>query len=608
MPRRAASALRPYTAAEVLALAPFAWWKAGDLALADGAAVASWSDASGNGRTLTQATELKKPAYSAGAINGLAAVRFSAADVDALATGAFTALAAPVTVFAVVKAPTSTPGATMYVMGGSSSGARRDIFYTTGRAFGAIGGASLSSTVTAPADTPAIVSAVFDGASSGIRHDAIGFTGDTGAQSPTLVVIGARNGQTASFNGWIGEVVYFAAHLTPAQIQRIERYLSKKWGIALSQPGVFYVDAGAGSDTNNTGRSASSPLATVAKASSLLGSAAGEIRLAAAATRESWVYTGAAARTVAPAVSGAEWEWYGSERHTSGWAAAGGGVYSKAVTGYAVTLVNVRVVSDLDASGFWTTLTPNTATPTTPAAGQFGFSGGVIYVHLTGDVDPNTKTIEAAKYDYAIFTSGAGVVAVVGGNVYMGNRAGIGCGSTGTDGKVIGVDVDAFYGGDLGCWATRADATYMRLTRCKGKRGMNDGFNVHGTAARAVEMTLTDCEGLHNFDEGASNHDDTVLNVIGGHYDDNVSGGGITAVDSAVAHISGGATCDRNRSAGPAVADQGGISFYDTTTSGSVDGASCRDNIGSGIFVKPGAAVTVDNLVSTGNTLPDTLP
>lgn len=68
---------------------PIGWWKAADLALADGTAVSSWTDASGNSRTLTQATGANQPVLKTAITPaGGKVVRFDGAN-DVLKTAAF---------------------------------------------------------------------------------------------------------------------------------------------------------------------------------------------------------------------------------------------------------------------------------------------------------------------------------------------------------------------------------------------------------------------------------------------------------------------------------------------------------------------------------------
>lgn len=65
---------------------PVAWLKADAITgLANGAAVATWTDASGNGFNATQNTSTRRPTYLTGAINGLPVVRFNASNTNYLA-------------------------------------------------------------------------------------------------------------------------------------------------------------------------------------------------------------------------------------------------------------------------------------------------------------------------------------------------------------------------------------------------------------------------------------------------------------------------------------------------------------------------------------------
>ncbi|HDX1996924.1 TPA: hypothetical protein ACS9HG_004308, partial [Escherichia coli] len=84
------------------------------------------------------------------------------------------------------------------------------------------------------------------------------------------------------------------------------------------------------------------------------------------------------------------WYTFGSEKHISGWTQSGQ-IWRKTL-GYtsvlqAVVTTMAETVGDRD--DFFFKLVQNTATPTTPAAGEYGYSGGVIYVRLPDDSSPN---------------------------------------------------------------------------------------------------------------------------------------------------------------------------------------------------------------------------
>lgn len=68
-------------------LAGLVWWpRAESLALADGAAVSTFTDASGSANPLIQNTTARKPTYVASGLNGLPVVRFGAATADFMDT------------------------------------------------------------------------------------------------------------------------------------------------------------------------------------------------------------------------------------------------------------------------------------------------------------------------------------------------------------------------------------------------------------------------------------------------------------------------------------------------------------------------------------------
>lgn len=82
-----------------------AWYKADAIeGLADGAAITTWVDSSGNSRDLTQSNAAKRPTYKTNIQNGQPVVRWAAS--REMETSAFS-VAAPFTAFAVGNFPSS---------------------------------------------------------------------------------------------------------------------------------------------------------------------------------------------------------------------------------------------------------------------------------------------------------------------------------------------------------------------------------------------------------------------------------------------------------------------------------------------------------------------
>ncbi len=85
------------------------WYRAAALNLADGSAVASWTDSSGNASAAANATTTAQPAYIANQLNGKPVVRF--ATDDALQTGAIDLSAVQkMSIFTVYKQTAATGG------------------------------------------------------------------------------------------------------------------------------------------------------------------------------------------------------------------------------------------------------------------------------------------------------------------------------------------------------------------------------------------------------------------------------------------------------------------------------------------------------------------
>lgn len=79
------------------------------------------------------------------------------------------------------------------------------------------------------------------------------------------------------------------------------------------------------------------------------------------------------------------------ETHTSGWSFVSGNTYSKVISKANVYYVRLTAGAQ---QGTYPILFKNTTTPTTPGAGEFGYSGSTIYVNL--GADPNTHTLSVS--------------------------------------------------------------------------------------------------------------------------------------------------------------------------------------------------------------------
>lgn len=217
-----------------------AWYDASDAATLTvaGGKVSAWTDKSGNGKTLTQATSGSQPSLITAAQNGRDVVRFTASD-DFMANASVTLGA--VTFIAVVKATAAgiivehgtnantTAGTFLYSTVGSTM--------VTRRSTRSVKDASPSTWLTSPASAAKVVF-VQDGTHAGLKlykngtevttATAGGLSTDIGTGSVSASLnVGARAGGTFGFSGDICELFVMSAAITSDERSRIETYLGR---------------------------------------------------------------------------------------------------------------------------------------------------------------------------------------------------------------------------------------------------------------------------------------------------------------------------------------------------------------------------------------------
>lgn len=603
---------------------PDAWGRASSLVGADGSRISSWADALGSGFAFDQATAGKRPAIDRGEINGKDAVRFDAARGDHLRwTGS--ALSGPRTVVLVVKPVDVAPSDTQYVFEGSS-GQRQGIAYSTARSWLPVASTSGGVTKAQLGGEPVVLAAVFDGANSRMRMSGTDRTGDTGAiTSPVALVLGADQFEARGFDGWIAEWLIWHEALTVPRLRRVEVSLGAYYGISLARSNIYWVDSAVGEATHS-GTLPSSPypgLAYVELDHTAAADATVYVKAPSATPlREELFWDKTANVAIRPWTEGEPWHIHGSISYESGWSAEGGGVYSRVIDGHSNTqALYAWAPTLLDADGNATLMRRDTNTPTSPPDGAWGYVPislifpfqGTAYVHLPGGINPNSHTIEITARSTCITARLSGPTITL--HEVIGRYATLGCFraggvAEGDGGTIVGIDSEAWYGGQSGGWQTLGYYEAMTLTRCKGMAAVNDGFNIHGFTGVDGLVTLTNCEAGYNRDEGYSCHDDTVSVMTGGRLHHNDSGGA-THVNNAIVTMTG-VEMDRNQRNNPGsgvVGDSGGVNYLDTT-SGTVAGCHVHHNPDEGIVVAATANVAVrDNTSGTaaGNGLPDNL-
>lgn len=254
--------LRAYFAAKYTLGAPIAsfapsdlsgllgWYKADSLALSDGAAVSAWTDSSGAGHNLAQATGGSQPTYHTAQLNGLPAVTFDGT-ADHMTTSAFASPTAGCTVIAVLK---QTPANAYRMLFNHAAQATWATPYARvaarlsddagGGGIGQIWQFWVEDATDVPSETEEgtvatstwqLMEFVYDQTNLKIRRD--GTQVATKARTGTLtsstrpIFLGADTDLGEPFKGQVGELVYYGRGLDSTELGQVRTYLQGRWGL-----------------------------------------------------------------------------------------------------------------------------------------------------------------------------------------------------------------------------------------------------------------------------------------------------------------------------------------------------------------------------------------
>lgn len=207
-----------------LSLSPIAWYDFSLLAGADGSAISTFNDGSGNAHTLTQATGTLQPLVKAGVngINSLKVAQFDGVD-DSMNTASFS-FNQPFVVYGVI-----TGGAASVVRFWTDGNLAVRCGYDNTPAPNVFGGNTLATVASAPIANPKVMTTVFNGASSLVRVDGTQVeSGDIGAGNGTIgMYVGSAGSIAQWWNGKIGELLIAPGSSVSTAY---EAALKTKWG------------------------------------------------------------------------------------------------------------------------------------------------------------------------------------------------------------------------------------------------------------------------------------------------------------------------------------------------------------------------------------------
>jgi len=217
--------------------------------VSDGGTITTWPDMSGNGYDATQATASAKPVFKTNILNGKPVVRANGSKSMFLSSGLDMLRKAPgVTIFAVAKldAVGADSQYIFYAARGGGDAPRAALCYHNSvfaLRYRRLDSDSTSTLSGAAADTDwHIHGALLDFSTgfSGIYIDAA--ESNTGSPSTGLfsdtsssaIAIFSDDHSNYRWNGDIAEIIVYNTALSADDIQKINKYLSQKYGIALS--------------------------------------------------------------------------------------------------------------------------------------------------------------------------------------------------------------------------------------------------------------------------------------------------------------------------------------------------------------------------------------
>jgi len=196
---------------------------------ADNDSVAVWPDLSGNNNHLTMDTAASQPLFKTAILNSRPAMLFDNTD-DQLSLTAFASgtLSQPMTYFLVAKLVAVHPSGYQFIVDGQATG-RSTIYVNPSLTWGLYAGTE--SNAAGAADTNNhLFAALFDGASSKLWVDGgSGVTGNPGATAMDGVRMGYN--PVSPGNCYVEEFIVYDAGLTTADVNRVGRYLSAKYGL-----------------------------------------------------------------------------------------------------------------------------------------------------------------------------------------------------------------------------------------------------------------------------------------------------------------------------------------------------------------------------------------
>ena len=210
-----------------------AWYEADRITgvLADGTAVASWTDLSGHGYDLNMSTGAFQPIFKTNILNSKPCVRFDGTD-DFLIWDVAHDQVQPITVAAVMTLPNDIEQVIFADHGNGGNGCE---WWMGGGVLLLWAGVSSSTGISVP-QAAAIYVSVFDGASSAMyQNGSGGITGNAGTTGLSRLRLAQENPAAANYwySGDMFSFLVCTGSISTADRDALENYWGQKYGIAV---------------------------------------------------------------------------------------------------------------------------------------------------------------------------------------------------------------------------------------------------------------------------------------------------------------------------------------------------------------------------------------
>lgn len=208
------------------------WWDASqETAYADGAAVSSITDKSGNARHAVQAVSANQPVFKTSILNGRPVYRFTTNDF--CKTPTFT-INQPYTAFLVAKATSATPGAYRYAIGATQAADPTKLAHIgINSSNNFFVGANTETSMGAADVNWNLFSFIGNGASGLWAKNGVRTTANLGTSVWEAITIGSRGDGLIYWEGDIAEVIVYNYAMSDADRRAVENGLAQKYNIAV---------------------------------------------------------------------------------------------------------------------------------------------------------------------------------------------------------------------------------------------------------------------------------------------------------------------------------------------------------------------------------------